>query len=48
MEVYGENDEVTLDAYTAVGGPSDKSGHIDGGVLVQIIKEEFQLPIDIE
>jgi Ca2+-binding EF-hand superfamily protein len=46
--VYGENDEVTLDAYTAIGGPSDKSGHIDGQVLVRIIKEEFDLPIDIE
>ena len=47
-EVYGENDEATLDAYTAIGGPADKSGHIDGQVLVQIIKEEFDLPIDIE
>ena len=47
-EVYGENDEVTLDAYTAIGGPADKSGHIDGQVLVRIIKEEFELPIDIE
>ena len=47
-EVYGENDEVTLDAYTAIGGPADKSGHIDGDVLVRIIKKEFQLPIDIE
>ena len=47
-EVYGENDEVTLDAYTAIGGPADKSGHIDGQVLVKIIKEEFELPIDIE
>lgn len=47
-EVFGENDEVTLDAYTAIGGPSDKSGHIDGDVLVRIIKKEFDLPIDIE
>jgi Ca2+-binding EF-hand superfamily protein len=37
-EVYGENDQVTLDAYTAIGGPADKSGHIDGEVLVRIIK----------
>ena len=47
-EVYGEDDEVTLDAYTAIGGPADKSGHIDGQVLVRIIKEQLQLPIDIE
>lgn len=39
---------MTLDAYTAIGGPADKSGHIDGDVLVRIIKKEFQLPIDIE
>ena len=37
-----------MDAYTAIGGPADKSGHIDGQVLVRIIKEEFDLPIDIE
>lgn len=47
-QVYGQNDEVTLDAYTAIGGPADKSGHIDGDVLVRIIKKEFQLPIDIQ
>ncbi len=32
----------------AIGGPGDKSGHIDGDVLVRIIKKEFDLPIDIE
>lgn len=47
-ELYGDNDEITLDAYTAIGGPADKSGHINGQVLVRIIKEEFELPIDIE
>ena len=47
-EVYGENDQDTLDAYVAIGGPSDKSGHIQGELLVKIIKEEFDLPIDIE
>jgi Ca2+-binding EF-hand superfamily protein len=47
-EVYGDDDAATLDAYTAIGGPPDKSGHIDAQVLVRIIKEEFDLPIDIE
>lgn len=37
-EVDGDNDGVLLDAYTAIGGPADKSGHIDGLVLVRIIK----------
>ena len=31
-----------------MGGPADKSGHIDGQVLVDIIQGEFQLSIDME
>lgn len=47
MEVLGEDDQDTLDAYVAIGGPKDKSGHINAKILVGIIKEEFQLPINI-
>lgn len=43
-----DNDQDTLDAYTAIGGPADRSGHIDEKVLIKIIKEEFELPINIE
>ena len=48
MDERGEDDQDTLDAYVAIGGPEDKSGHINGKILVTIIKEEFQLPINIE
>lgn len=48
LEVFGEDEQATLDAYVAIGGPEDKSGHINGSLLVRIIKEEFQLPINIE
>lgn len=47
-EINSENDQDTLDAYTAIGGPPDKSGHIDEKVLIQIINEEFELPINME
>ena len=32
------NEEDTLDAYVALGGDRDKSGHIDAGQLIDIIK----------
>ena len=36
-----------LDAYVAVGGPEDKSGNVNASLLIKIIKEEFELTIDI-
>ncbi len=47
-ELNSENDHDCLDAYTAIGGPADKSGHIDEKVLINIINKEFQLPINME
>lgn len=47
-QLNSENDQDTLDAYTAIGGPADKSGHIDEKVLIKIINEEFELPINME
>lgn len=38
-ELNSDNDQDTLDAYTAIGGPADKSGHIDEKVLIRIINE---------
>lgn len=38
LEKFGENDQDTLDAYVAIGGPKDKSGHINAKILVRIIK----------
>ena len=42
------NEEDTLDAYVALGGQKDRSGHIDAKQLVDIIKTQFEMTIDIE
>lgn len=47
-ELNSQNDQDTLDAYTAIGGPADKSGHVNSKFLIQIINEEFELPINME
>ena len=31
-----------------MGGNSDKSGSIDSNTLIKVVKEEFQMTIDIE
>jgi len=40
-----ENDFV--DAFVAMGGNPDKSGKVDAQKLIQVIKEEFNMTIDI-
>ena len=37
-----------IDAFVACGGGGDKSGHVTRTVLVQLIKRDFGLPIDID
>lgn len=37
-----------VDAFVACGGKPDKSGHVERSVLVQLIKKDFGLPIDID
>ena len=37
-----------LDAYVAMGGEADGGGCVDATKLIQTIKEEFQMTIDIE
>jgi calmodulin len=37
-----------IDAFVACGGNADKSGHVTRDRLVQIIKRDFGLTIDIE
>tara|TARA_B110000090_G_C13094407_1_gene336056 strand:- start:16 stop:486 length:471 start_codon:yes stop_codon:yes gene_type:complete len=37
-----------MDAYIACGGDEDLGGFVSRETLVQIVKEEFGLPIDIE
>ena len=46
--VNKSNEEDTLDAYVALGGQKDRSGHIDAQQLVDIIKTQFEMTIDIE
>ena len=42
------NEEDTLDAFVALGGEANKDGSIDAARLIQIIKHEFEMTIDIE
>ena len=39
---------ISVDAYVACGGQTDKSGHVHRDTLVKIIKKDFGLPINIE
>ena len=42
------NADDTLDAFVALGGDSDSSGSIDAHRLIDIIKNQFQMTINIE
>lgn len=35
-------------AYVAMGGDADKGGYVDRDKLIQVIKHEFKMTIDIE
>ena len=37
-----------VDAFVAMGGNKDKSGHVDAMKLIDVVKNEFQMSIDIE
>ena len=43
-----EEDQDTIDAYVAMGGEEDTGGYVDSKKLIDIVKNEFQLTIDIE
>lgn len=44
-----QSDEAELlDAYVAMGGEPDGGGCVDANKLIQTIKQEFQMTIDIE
>ena len=43
-----DNEEDTMDAFVSMGGEPGGQGFIDAGKLIQIIKEQFQMTIDIE
>ena len=40
--------EDTLDAFVSLGGDQDGSGHVNAQTLIDIVKHEFQMTIDIE
>ena len=42
------NEEDTLDAFVAMGGQPNGEGSIDAEKLIQIIKYDFEMTIDIE
>ena len=42
----GDIDEY-LDAFVALGGSADRDGTIPKAILIEIIKEEFELTIDM-
>ena len=37
-----------MDAFVALGGSPDKEGHVSKDVIIQIIKAEFELTLDME
>ena len=44
----GSTDAELLDAFVAMGGEEDGEGSIDAAKLIQVIKHDFQMTIDIE
>ena len=42
------NEEDTVLAYVAMGGDQDRGGYINSEKLIQIIKNDFEMTIDIE
>ena len=43
-----ENEDDTILAYVAMGGQEDKDGYVDANKLIEIIKKDFEMTIDIE
>ena len=37
-----------MDAFVALGGSTDKTGSVDADQLISIIKDQFEMTIDIE
>ena len=42
------SDDDLLDAYVAMGGDADGGGCVDADKLIETIKKEFEMTIDIE
>ena len=48
QRLMGNDETELLDAYVAMGGEPDGGGCVDAKKLIETIKEEFQMTIDIE
>lgn len=48
LEEQGSSKAELMDAFIAMGGEEDGEGSIDADKLIQIIKHDFQMTIDIE
>ncbi len=42
------NEEETLDAFIAMGGNENGQGTIDSTILIQVLKRDFEMTVDIE
>lgn len=42
------NDEETMEAFMAMGGGEGGDGFVDSQILVQILKNDFEMTLDIE
>ena len=45
---YSKQIIYAVDAFVALGGNSDTSGHVSKSTLIDILKSEFELSIDLE
>ena len=45
---YIYNNNIIVDAFVALGGYATKEGFVSKGTLINIIKQEFELTIDME
>ncbi len=48
QRLLGSDESELLDAFVAMGGEPDGEGCVDAKKLIQTIKDEFQMTIDIE
>ena len=48
LRLLGQDESELLDAYVAMGGDPDGGGCVDADKLIQTIRDEFQMTIDIE
>ena len=44
----GNDESELMDAFVAMGGCEDGSGSVDADILIEIIKNQFAMSIDIE